>query len=631
MSGLPVSFTNTVVRYRHWLLATTVVSVIALPQIVSAFDGTSDARRIIVAQQQEDPKKKKDAPKAQPPQQQQPKAVQPPPQQQPRAVQPPPQQQPRSVQPPPPPQQPRSVQPPPPPQQPRSVQPPPPPVQPKVVQPPQQPKVIQQPPKTVQPPPPPIQPKTVQPPPPPVQPKIVQPPPPGQPKLVQPPAVQPNVVQPPPPPGQPKLVQPPVVQPNVVQPPPPPGQPKLVQPPVVQPNVVQPPPPPGQPKLVQPPVVQPNVVQPPPPGQPKLVQPPVVQPNVVQPNVVQPPVVQPNVVQPAPQPKFVPQNFGQPKAPTGPQIGNVNELKSKRVESKVGNQIVIREPGNRVIIRENNHVIIRHDESERMRRWGNSRFELRGQERLTIVRRGDYEVVTVTDANGHLLRRFRRDSGGREYMLIDNRRHLAIGAAAVAGVVLLGLAMPRITLPRERYLVDIDTAPPVYLYEALEPTVLVPIERAYSLDEVRDNFELRAHVRSVNVNVITFATGSWEVTPDQVARLQALADGILRVLNENSSSVFLIEGHTDAVGGAEDNLSLSDRRAEAVAEILTTHFQIPPENLVTQGYGEQHLRVPTDGPSRENRRVEVRNITGLMAGPQGGQPGRPGRPGLPPG
>ena len=61
--------------------------------------------------------------------------------------------------------------------------------------------------------------------------------------------------------------------------------------------------------------------------------------------------------------------------------------------------------------------------------------------------------------------------------------------------------------------------------------------------------------------------------------------------------MFLIEGHTDAVGADEDNLSLSDRRAESVAVALTEQFQVPPENLVTQGYGEQYLKVQTDGPS----------------------------------
>ena len=78
--------------------------------------------------------------------------------------------------------------------------------------------------------------------------------------------------------------------------------------------------------------------------------------------------------------------------------------------------------------------------------------------------------------------------------------------------------------------------------------------------------------------------------------------------------LFRSEGHTDAVGNDVDNLSLSDRRAESVSVVLTEQFQIPPENMVTQGYGEQFLKIPTDGPSRENRRVAVRNISRLLAG-----------------
>ena len=74
----------------------------------------------------------------------------------------------------------------------------------------------------------------------------------------------------------------------------------------------------------------------------------------------------------------------------------------------------------------------------------------------------------------------------------------------------------------------------------------------------------------------------------------------------------MIEGHTDAIGTPDDNLSLSDRRAETVAVALTEQFQVPPENLVTQGYGEQYLKVPTHGPERANRRVAVRRITPLI-------------------
>ena len=62
------------------------------------------------------------------------------------------------------------------------------------------------------------------------------------------------------------------------------------------------------------------------------------------------------------------------------------------------------------------------------------------------------------------------------------------------------------------------------------------------------------------------------------------------------SGVFLIEGHTDAVGSDIDNLSLSDRRAESVALVLSEQFGVTAEKLTTQGYGEQYLKVPTQGP-----------------------------------
>ena len=41
---------------------------------------------------------------------------------------------------------------------------------------------------------------------------------------------------------------------------------------------------------------------------------------------------------------------------------------------------------------------------------------------------------------------------------------------------------------------------------------------------------------------------------------------------------------------------------------------MPAENLTTQGYGEQFLKVPTDGPEQQNRRVTARRITPLLTG-----------------
>jgi OmpA-OmpF porin, OOP family len=92
------------------------------------------------------------------------------------------------------------------------------------------------------------------------------------------------------------------------------------------------------------------------------------------------------------------------------------------------------------------------------------------------------------------------------------------------------------------------------------------------------------------------------------------AASLNRAIEVNPREVFLIEGYTDAVGSDVDNLSLSDRRAESVAIVLTQQFGVPAENLSTQGYGKQYLKVPTDGPERANRRVTVRRITPLLTG-----------------
>ena len=65
--------------------------------------------------------------------------------------------------------------------------------------------------------------------------------------------------------------------------------------------------------------------------------------------------------------------------------------------------------------------------------------------------------------------------------------------------------------------------------------------------------------------------------------------------------------------GAADRISTTchcaDRRAESVALVLSEQFGVPAENLTTQGYREQYLKVPTQGPERANRRVTVRRIS----------------------
>src|SRR4029078_6269276 len=185
------------------------------------------------------------------------------------------------------------------------------------------------------------------------------------------------------------------------------------------------------------------------------------------------------------------------------------------------------------------------------------------------------------------------------------------------------LAAPVVRIPYNRYIVDSEEASPDVLYETMMAPPVERIERRYSLGEIRYSPSVRQRMPSIDVNTINFETGSWEIPPDQAAKLQVIADGLNRAIQENPRVVFLIEGHTDAVGNDVDNLSLSDRRAESAATLLTQQFNVPAENLTSPGYGEQYLKEQTDGPSQINRRVTIRNITPLLNGGQASLPPPP--------
>jgi outer membrane protein OmpA-like peptidoglycan-associated protein len=298
---------------------------------------------------------------------------------------------------------------------------------------------------------------------------------------------------------------------------------------------------------------------------------------------------------------------------------DVRKERRERVEDG-GRRRVIQEPGNRTIVKEGTRAIIRHDEAERFSRRPGARSERRndGSVETYYVRPDGVRIVTVVDGRGRLIRRYRLYRDGRERNIIDNRRFyrnvgIGVGIGIVGGIIALNLPPPRITIPRDRYIVDYERASDDDLYETLEAPPVEELDRAYSLEEIRDNYELRARVRRIDLDTVNFEFGAWEVGPDQYHKLERIARAILRLLERNPEAVIMIEGHTDAVGSEDDNLSLADRRASAVAEILTDQFDVPPENLITQGYGEQYLKVDTQGPERLNRRVTVLNITRLMA------------------
>lgn len=337
----------------------------------------------------------------------------------------------------------------------------------------------------------------------------------------------------------------------------------------------------------------------------------------------------PTVAAPLPPPPSV--SAATPIAPDarGPRQFD-NNFRAQRRETQEGGRTIISEPG-RVIVRDpSGQSFVRHNEIDRFRYGARDvRVQRQGAETRTIVVRPDgTQIITVSDRDGGLIRRIRRDSYGREIVIIDNGFRprpgprpgaVAAGVAAgVAGAVIGGyyvnMPPPVVRIPQDRYIVEAESADPNLIYETLVAPPVERIDRRYTLDEVRYSPMVRDRMPRIDLDTITFETGSWEVTPDQVQKLAVIADGINRAVTRNPREVFLIEGHTDAVGSDVDNLSLSDRRAEAVAQALTEQFQVPAENLTSQGYGEQYLKVPTQGPERTNRRSTIRRITPLLAG-----------------
>lgn len=283
----------------------------------------------------------------------------------------------------------------------------------------------------------------------------------------------------------------------------------------------------------------------------------------------------------------------------------IKDVRQERSTTRQDGRVFIHE-GDRTIVRERNHTFIRHNEDQRFAIGARDvRTHRRDGQTITIIMRPDgVRIINTTDRNGHLIRRVRRDRNGREFVIINNRRHHRNG-------IFIDVRPPRIRMPRHRYIVDADRADEREIYDVLVAPPVEEIDRDYSLAQVRYNAPLREYMRRLDLD-IHFDTGSWQLTPAQMDRLSLVARALNRAIDRNPHEVFLIEGHTDAVGSEEDNLSLSDRRAESVAVALTEAFHVPAENLVTQGYGEQELKVQTQEANRTNRRVAVRRITPLI-------------------
>lgn len=146
----------------------------------------------------------------------------------------------------------------------------------------------------------------------------------------------------------------------------------------------------------------------------------------------------------------------------------------------------------------------------------------------------------------------------------------------------------------------------------VQPRIRMAPERRVTVQELRRRPDIRRMAPSIEIQSINFAFGSAEIPYSQYGKIENIATAMERILRRDRREVFLVEGHTDAVGSFASNQILSERRADALRAVLVREFGIPRRALETVGYGEEFLLVPTQSEDWRNRRVTLRRVTDVL-------------------
>lgn len=107
----------------------------------------------------------------------------------------------------------------------------------------------------------------------------------------------------------------------------------------------------------------------------------------------------------------------------------------------------------------------------------------------------------------------------------------------------------------------------------------------------------------VSTHGILFDTGSDRIRGESTPTLKEIGD----MLTEHPELKLTIEGHTDDVGSATDNQTLSEKRAAAVKSFLVATYHVDAARLATRGFGASKPVAPNTTPAgrQQNRRVEL--------------------------
>lgn len=181
-------------------------------------------------------------------------------------------------------------------------------------------------------------------------------------------------------------------------------------------------------------------------------------------------------------------------------------------------------------------------------------------------------------------------------------------AAIIAILVMIAMLLPELASAQA------TTPSATQIERKLEaaPQTRVRPDQRVTIPELKRRPEIRRIAPSIDIQSVNFAFGSAEVPYSQYGKVENIAVAMERILRRNRHEIFLIEGHTDAVGSRASNQRLSEARAASLKRVLVREFGIPRRALETVGYGEDFLLVPTQQENWRNRRVTLRRVTDVV-------------------
>ena len=129
-------------------------------------------------------------------------------------------------------------------------------------------------------------------------------------------------------------------------------------------------------------------------------------------------------------------------------------------------------------------------------------------------------------------------------------------------------------------------------------------EQVVVVEEVVEEVAVAEPAEAVRVELdVKFDFDKAQVKPESYGDIKNLAD----FLTQYPQTTTVVEGHTDSVGSDAYNQKLSERRANAVRDVLVNQYGVGADRVSAVGYGE--ARPVADNTTADgravNRRVEA--------------------------